>query len=594
MSLPQEPGDTRPALQPRQPTRELLLAQALDACIRAERREPGSARAIIELQPAWARADLHKLLGLAGSLDAAATNAVMSETFRASARARLMARIGADAAAAPAIVALPSGRLSAVPSNNGAGRSRGGGSRLRSKWAWRGCASLFAAMLGVTATLTASASALPGEPLYGLKQAQEDLRLRMASDDQARAVALLRSADARLDETSRLLQQGRTGEAVQTTLRYDQTVERATTTFIVTIEDTPADPPAAVHIDTSLSQQQEHLQALLLTAPETARADLREALVATERSRALVADPRPVERALGRPSNNRGAVAANVPTPALEELPTTVPTTVLAKATAVVPSSVLAQRGDDHAFPPVTAQTQDVLRPAPVVTEPDPRGPVRLTTGTASGTSHGTTAPTMPGVASDRPTGRLTLSGPPAVSVNGRGEEGDSPAPQPESEVLTPAQAPTRRDDLVGTRPVVRAVASRSEEETVPTAVPVAPATTVRQALTQPGVPVAQSESRGNVGGGVSTQASDQVARPATPNRDAGESKSTPPTLAQATQAPAARAQATPTAVPQQHRGTPETADSNKAGGQVTKPSTAPAPAGRPKSGGDATHTGGD
>src|ERR1700687_5563562 len=98
MRLPDEPGF--PLLPPGQPTRDLLLAQALDACITAERRLPGSAQEIIARQPAWARADLQRLIGLAGSLDAAASNAIMSSEFRVAARERLMQRIGGHAGAA--------------------------------------------------------------------------------------------------------------------------------------------------------------------------------------------------------------------------------------------------------------------------------------------------------------------------------------------------------------------------------------------------------------------------------------------------------------------------------------------------------------
>ena len=116
--------------------------------------------------------------------------------------------------------------------------------------------------------------------------------MRLAADDQHRALALLQQANARLDETTRLLQQGRTLDATATTLRYDQVVQRATMSYVGTIDDTPASAPATVHMEASLSQDQDQLQALLQSAPEPARADLREALVATERGRALVADPR--------------------------------------------------------------------------------------------------------------------------------------------------------------------------------------------------------------------------------------------------------------------------------------------------------------
>jgi hypothetical protein len=314
MSMPEEPAPSG-LPQPAEPMRELLLAQALDACIRAERRSAGSAARIIAQQPERAWDELQRLVDLASTLDKAATNAVISDEFRMAARARLMLRIGVEPGMAPTQLGP---RLSTVPSRNGHHRvSR----RRRSTWVWRGSAGLLAAVLAVAATLTASASALPGEPLYSLKQAQEELGVRLAVDDQARAIALLHRADARLDETARLLQLGRTDEALVMTLRYDQVVERATTAYVVTIDDTPEASPAAIHIDTRLSQQQKQLQSMLETAPEQARGDLRDALEAAERSRALVADPRPVERALGRKSG-RDAIAAAPPTLTAEEVPT--------------------------------------------------------------------------------------------------------------------------------------------------------------------------------------------------------------------------------------------------------------------------------
>src|SRR5260370_40352002 len=108
-------------------------------------------------------------------------------------------------------------------------------------------------------------------------------------------------------------------------VRWDRVVGGATTGCAVTIGDSLEAQPAAAHIDTQLSQQQEQLQTMLDTAPEQARSDLREALVATERSRALVADPRPVERALGR-HGGRAALVAAVPTTPPEGLPPGVPT----------------------------------------------------------------------------------------------------------------------------------------------------------------------------------------------------------------------------------------------------------------------------
>ena len=90
--------------------------------------------------------------------------------------------------------------------------------KRRSRWVWRGAlGGLLAAVLAALATLSVSASSLPGQPLYGLKQATEELGVWFAPDDQARTQILLRQANARLDETAQLLEQGRTEQVADTT-----------------------------------------------------------------------------------------------------------------------------------------------------------------------------------------------------------------------------------------------------------------------------------------------------------------------------------------------------------------------------------------
>lgn len=356
---------------PREPTRELLLAQALDACIEAERRAPGSAAELIARQPAWARDELRRLVDLAGSLDSAAASTVMSEDFRAAARERLMQRI----AGRPGVVSGPAagGWLTPVPSESGNVHRI---VRRPARWMWRGAGGgLLAAALVAAATLSASASALPGDALYGLKQAQEELGVRLAADDEARALALLRQADARLDETARLLDQGRTTESAAVAQRYDEVVERATSAYVVSMDESQRGDTASTQMDTKLSEQQDQLQALLQTAPEPARADLREALVATERGRALVSDPRPVERALGRGTSPRPAAAA-LPTMAVEDEPTPVPT-----ATPVPPTPVPVVVAEAPTATAVVAETHEVERgedrAAVAPQQADNRGPSR-------------------------------------------------------------------------------------------------------------------------------------------------------------------------------------------------------------------------
>ncbi len=330
--------DSDPPPSEPEPTRALLLAQALETCIQAERKVPGSADQIVARRPAWMRAELRRLLALANALDAAATNAVMSDEFRAAARARLMRRIAATAPRAgavdpsyadispasraadeptgplPTLAAAPTNASSIVDASRGPlapsakGTHAGAhpataattstGRRRRSRWLWRGAmGGILAAILAALATLSASASSLPGQPLYGIKQATEEIGVRFAPDDQARTLMLLRQANARLDETAQLLDQGRTDAVADSAQRYDDALDRATSTYVVTIADAPAaeDASTTAELEAELSQQHAQLQTLLASAPQLARAELSQALVATERSRALVAAPKPSE-----------------------------------------------------------------------------------------------------------------------------------------------------------------------------------------------------------------------------------------------------------------------------------------------------------
>ncbi len=357
MTHPERPSP--PERPPRKPDGDLLLAQALDACLSAEQAEPGSSAAIIARQPAWARGDLRAMVALAHSLEASAAGVGPSAEFTTAARERLLQRSAGEA------TVLGGPHLTAV---EGLSRVRG---RRRWKLLARGSVGLFAAVMALGATLSASASSLPGDPLYTVKQAQEELNLRLATDDQARVLALLRRADARLDETSRLLQQGRTSEAVEVAQRFDQSVERATTAFVVTV-DRHDDPERYEHLQSALGEQQQRLETIIQSAPEPARPDLREALTTTERGRELMADPRPVERALGLRQRPQAAAAA--PTSHAEEEPTAVPTATSVPPTPVPPTAtpvvVVASRAAHSNDDDERDRDREDDRPAVAITRP--------------------------------------------------------------------------------------------------------------------------------------------------------------------------------------------------------------------------------
>jgi hypothetical protein len=72
-------------------------------------------------------------------------------------------------------------------------------------------ATLVAAVLG-TGAVAASGSALPGDPLYGLKRTVEDVRLQSASSPALRQELQREFEQRRVDETNELLDAGREGE----------------------------------------------------------------------------------------------------------------------------------------------------------------------------------------------------------------------------------------------------------------------------------------------------------------------------------------------------------------------------------------------
>jgi hypothetical protein len=336
-----------------------VLAHALELCIAAERRMPGSADRIIARQPAWTRAELRRLAALASSLDAAAASAVMSDEFRQGARDRLMRRIGGD-------ITRPStnGWLSTFPSRNSQTPVR----RTRDRWMRRtALGALLASVLILAATLTASASALPGEPLYTLKQASEELGVRLAPDDQARTLLLLNQGNVRLDETARLLQLGRTDEVAEVTQRFDDTIDRATSRYSLALAEAPLADPTITQVETQLSQQEAQLQALIVAAPEPARADLSEALITTERGRALVADPQPPEAAASRPRETATEPQAT-PSPMVDTAELRPPTPegrVIAPAPPPVNVVTAAEQHDTAPIVPQPADHVAHLDPTP-------------------------------------------------------------------------------------------------------------------------------------------------------------------------------------------------------------------------------------
>jgi hypothetical protein len=300
------------------------LAEALEAALGRDD-QPSSLTAPVP-------AELHALINLARRVERSAQAVEPSDAFRLAARTRLAATMRASAA--PALSVRPSASQARQPS------------RLRlavSGWFARAAAVVSAVGLAGAATASASASALPGDSLYGLKQVTEQVALVTAADDAARQQVLVRQADTRLEETSRLLEQGRAAEAGQTAQRYGEVLERATA--IVGMAE-PVEP--------SLQTDRTRLSTLLAQAPAPARPGLQRALEAVDRGllRSQRNAPVEVEAQSPRP---RPAVVQQAPDVNLEPTSTS--------NTTASPTPARSATTGEPAPPKNTGESAEALQP---------------------------------------------------------------------------------------------------------------------------------------------------------------------------------------------------------------------------------------
>ncbi len=301
------------------------LADALDLAL-AKR---GSAAGVLDREVA-------DLVDLARALEAVACQVRPSDEFRASSRRHLMMHMARSA------------RQQASSSPSVADRAR--------RWAARFAAGLGALTIAGAAAASASASALPGDALYPVKQITEAAALQLAPNDSARQDVLLHQADTRLDETARLLQQGRDADAATTAVQYEQTLAAL------------PGGPSADDVQPRLSTSQSRLSELLQTAPAPARAGLERALSATERHLKRAAEPEAVE-----PATTPAPSSSDTPQPT--DAPETQPPFVRPASTAG-PGEREHGNSAAHAAP-ASAERKDLperTEPTPVTSEPEITG----------------------------------------------------------------------------------------------------------------------------------------------------------------------------------------------------------------------------
>jgi hypothetical protein len=210
------------------------------------------------------------------------------------------------------------------------------------------------------AAASASANALPGEPLYPIKQAGEVLAVQLAPGDAARQQVWLNQADTRLDETARLLEQGRDTEASASIGRYDAALDAAA-----------IDDPARVVTEPQLEAKQARLSALLKTAPVSARPGLQRALEATQRGQARGNGARAAETASVAPESDPTPAPAPAETTRTRREPA--PVTVQPAPASIDPTRTTVEVGGTSQQPPDDTDSglhDEAPAVAPQVTHP--------------------------------------------------------------------------------------------------------------------------------------------------------------------------------------------------------------------------------
>jgi hypothetical protein len=231
---------------------EQRAADLLDDALAAKQGRKGGALP----DAAWEQEETADLLALASRLQASLAPAPPSRGAVARTRARVLNRT--RAARRPA-------KRTAQPAHRPT-------HWRRYAFALASLALIFTMLASGTGVAYAAGGALPGDGLYGVKLGLESARLALTFSPEARSAYARGLADERLSEIQALLQDGRTGDLPAAVESYNNTLNQ--------LEQTAGDQedPNLQQDRATLEHHLQVLQALLTTAPESAKSGLENAL----------------------------------------------------------------------------------------------------------------------------------------------------------------------------------------------------------------------------------------------------------------------------------------------------------------------------
>ncbi|MBE0687670.1 MAG: hypothetical protein IH585_16890 [Anaerolineaceae bacterium] len=141
--------------------------------------------------------------------------------------------------------------------------------------------SLIAVLLlgSIGATSVAAKSAIPGDALYSLKTTMEQTQLKLSKDAANRAQLKISFAEERLEEISKLVNEGRYLEIEKTVLAFESAINGALFELeAVTKTDPTQAALLATEITSALSKYAEVLTVLAVSVPEVIQAEVNRAL----------------------------------------------------------------------------------------------------------------------------------------------------------------------------------------------------------------------------------------------------------------------------------------------------------------------------
>jgi len=142
---------------------------------------------------------------------------------------------------------------------------------------------VFSLLFGFYGAARASQSALPGEPLYGLKIGLERVELTLAFSEVKRAELHIRFAQRRLFEIQQLIQEDRYERVAQAVADFEEQMSKANQSLELAAQQDPARAKELlVAMQETLTRQQAVFTAMTETVPPQVRPDIDRLLAATD------------------------------------------------------------------------------------------------------------------------------------------------------------------------------------------------------------------------------------------------------------------------------------------------------------------------